>query len=145
MANSVTRATVHYVYVRIAHFYKILNNIIEITPPPGLLTRSRTRGQYVAPRCRINGLFILSLSHSHVEYDSTKNYQCKKRKIISRSYYGTPFHHTSSPKLPLKHSAQRKLIHVVGMETVYVCMWQDSDSIHTHNQRIKNFRLTSYT
>ena len=30
----------------------------------------------------------------------------------------------SSPKLPLKHTAQRKLIHGVGMETVYVCMWQ---------------------
>ena len=36
-----------------------------------------------------------------------------------------PFHHTSSHKLHLKHSAQRKLIHGVGMETVYVCMWQD--------------------
>ena len=71
-------------------FYKIINNIIEIT--------------------------ILSPSHSHMEYDSTKNHQHKKPKIISRSYYGTPFHHTSSPKLPLKHSAQRKLIHGVGME-----------------------------
>ena len=123
-------------------FYKILNNIIEITPPPGLLTRSRTRGQYIAPQVsyKCNGLFILSQSHSHMEYDSTKNYQHKKPKIISRSYYGTPFHHTSSPKLPLKHSAQRKLIHDVGMETVYVCMWQGSDSIHTHNQPIKNFR-----
>ena len=38
-------------------FYKILNNIIEITPPlPGLLTRSRNRGQYIAPRCRINAM-----------------------------------------------------------------------------------------
>ena len=37
-------------------FYKILNNIIEITPTPGLLTRSRTRGQYIAPRCRINAM-----------------------------------------------------------------------------------------
>ena len=36
-------------------FYKILNNIIEITPP-GLPTRSRTRGQYIAPRCRINAM-----------------------------------------------------------------------------------------
>ena len=69
----------------------------------------------------------------------------KKTKIISRSYYGTPFHHPSSPKLPLKHSAQRKLIHGVGMATVYVCMWQGSDSIHTHNQPIQNVRLTSYT
>ena len=31
------------------------------------------------------------------------------------------------------------IIHGVGMETVYVCMWQGSDSIHTHNQPIKNF------
>ena len=37
-------------------FYKMLNNIIEITPPPGLLTRSRTRGQYIAPKCRINAM-----------------------------------------------------------------------------------------
>ena len=38
-------------------FYKILNNIIEITPPPpALLTRSRTRGPYIAPKCRINAM-----------------------------------------------------------------------------------------
>ena len=80
-----------------------------------------------------------------MEYDSTKNDQHKKPKIILRSYYGTPFHHTFSPKLSLKHSAQRKLIHGVGMETVYVCMWQGSDSIHTHNQHIQNSRLISYT
>ena len=76
-----------------------------------------------------------------MEYDYTKKYQHKKTQIISRSYHGTPFHHTSSPKLSLKHSAQRKLIHGVGMETVYVCMWQDSDSIHTHNKPIQNFHL----
>ena len=86
-------------------FYKILNNIIEITPPPfrpGLLTRSRIRGQYVAPQVsfKCSGLFILSPSNSHMEYDSTKKYQHKKPQIISRSYHGTPFHHTSSPKLP---------------------------------------------
>ena len=57
-------------------FYKILNNIIEITPPPGLLTR----GQYVAPQVsyKCNGLFIISPSNSHMEYDPTKNYQHKK-------------------------------------------------------------------
>ena len=117
-------------------FYKILNNIIEITPPQAI------HSPQVSYKC--NGLFILSPSHSLMEYDST-NITNIKPKIISRSYYGTPFHHTSSPKLPLKHSAQRKLIHSVGIETVYVCMWQGSDSIHTHNQPIKNVRLTSYT
>ena len=30
--------------------------LTEITPPPGLLTRSRTRGQYIAPKCRINAM-----------------------------------------------------------------------------------------
>ena len=74
-----------------------------------------------------------------MEYDHTKSYQNKKPQIVSRSYHGTPFHHTSSPKLPLKHSAQRKLIHVVGMETVYVCMGQDSDSFHTPNQTYSKF------
>ena len=104
-------------------FYKILNNIIEITPPPSrptnpLSKRWTIRSPQVSYKC--NGLFILSPSHSHMEYDSTKNYQHKKPKIISRSYHGTPFHHTSSPKLPLKHGAQRKLIDGVGMETATV-------------------------
>ena len=35
-------------------FYKILNNIINITPPPGLLKPSKNRGHYIATRCRIN-------------------------------------------------------------------------------------------
>ena len=36
-------------------FYKMLNNIINITPPPGLLRPSKKkRGHYVATRCRIN-------------------------------------------------------------------------------------------
>ncbi|KAK2170960.1 hypothetical protein NP493_1120g01059 [Ridgeia piscesae] len=32
-------------------FYKILNNIINITPPPGLLKPSKNRGHYIATRC----------------------------------------------------------------------------------------------
>ena len=32
---------------------KILNNIINITPPPGLLKPSKNRGHYIATRCRI--------------------------------------------------------------------------------------------
>ena len=102
-------------------FYKILNNI-QITPPSRptnpLSNPWTVHSPQVSYKC--NGLFSLFPSHSHMEYDSTKNYQHKKPKIISRSYYGTPFRHTSSPKLPLKHSAQRKLIHGVGMETVCV-------------------------
>ena len=115
-------------------FYKILNNIIEITPPPppGLLTRSRTRGQYIAPKCRINAMVFSFYPRAIRIWNMIppKITNIKKPKIISRSYYyGTPFHHTSSPKLPLKHSAQRKLIHGVGMETVYVCMWQKCGKI----------------
>ena len=53
-----------------------------------------------------------------MEYDPTKNYQHKKHKIVSRSYHETPFHHTSSPKLPIKHSNLR-LFYVAGVETVY--------------------------
>ena len=35
-------------------FYKNCNNIINITPPPGLLKPSKHRGHYIATRCRIN-------------------------------------------------------------------------------------------
>ena len=35
-------------------FYKILNNIIEIKPPTGLLTRSHNRHHYTVPRSRLN-------------------------------------------------------------------------------------------
>ena len=35
-------------------FYKILNNIIKISPPSGLLTRSHNRHHYIVPRSRLN-------------------------------------------------------------------------------------------
>ena len=35
-------------------FYKILNNIIKINPPTGLLTRSHNRHHYTVPRSRLN-------------------------------------------------------------------------------------------
>ncbi len=35
-------------------FYTILNNIIKINPPTGLLTRSHNRHHYTAPRSRLN-------------------------------------------------------------------------------------------
>ena len=96
-------------------FYKILNNITEITPPPpppppqaylpALEPVDNTYSPQVSYKC--NGLFIVFPSHSQMEYDSTKSYQRKKPKIISRSYYGTPFHHTYSQN----HSNLSKLSH----------------------------------
>ena len=53
-----------------------------------------------------------------MEYDPTKNYQHRKPEIVSRSYNETLFHHTSSPKLPIKHIKLR-LFYGVGVETVY--------------------------
>ena len=35
-------------------FYKILNNIIKISPPAGLLTQSHNRRHYTVPRSRLN-------------------------------------------------------------------------------------------
>ena len=35
-------------------FYQILNNIIKINPPAGLLTRSHNRHHYTVPRSRLN-------------------------------------------------------------------------------------------
>ena len=37
-------------------FYKILNNIIEINPPTGLLTRSHNRHHFTIPRSRLNSV-----------------------------------------------------------------------------------------
>ena len=49
-----------------------------------------------------------------------------------------PFTTPPQPKLPLKHSSVN-LFYGVGMETVYVCMRQDSDSFHTPNQTYSTF------
>ena len=35
-------------------FYKMLNNIFNIIPPPGLLKPWKNRGYYIATRCHIN-------------------------------------------------------------------------------------------
>ena len=38
-------------------FYKILNNIIEINPPTGLLTRLHNRHHFTIPRSRLNTVY----------------------------------------------------------------------------------------
>ena len=58
-------------------FYKKFNNIINITPPPGLLKPSKNRGHYISTRCRINtvhSVLLLPSSNSHLEYDPTTYY-----------------------------------------------------------------------
>ena len=40
--------------IKQAMTYKILNNIIKINPPTGLLTQSHNRHHYTAPRSRLN-------------------------------------------------------------------------------------------
>ena len=59
-------------------FYKILNNIIEINPPPtGLLTRSHNRHHFTIPRSRLNTVvysFHLPQSHPHLEHNSKRDH-----------------------------------------------------------------------
>ena len=58
-------------------FYKILNNIIEINPPTGLLTRSHNRHHFTIPRSRLNtvcSILILPQSHPHLEQNSKRNH-----------------------------------------------------------------------
>ena len=45
-------------------FYKILNNIIKISPPSGLLTRSHNRHHYIVPRSRLNTVVLLQMQTS---------------------------------------------------------------------------------
>ena len=52
--------------IKQAMTYKILNNIIEINPPTGLLTRSHNRHHFTIPRSRLNTVHsILILPQSH--------------------------------------------------------------------------------
>ncbi len=60
-------------------FYKILNNIIKINPPTGLLTRSHNRhhySDYTAPRSRLNAVQILILpsTHPHLEHTPKRDH-----------------------------------------------------------------------
>ena len=56
-------------------FYKILNNIIKINPPKGLLTRSHNRHHYTVPRSRLNtSILILPSSHPHLEHNSKRDH-----------------------------------------------------------------------
>ena len=48
-------------------FYKILNNIIKISPPSGLLTRSHNRHHYIVPRSRLD-----TVGQFHDERDKVK-------------------------------------------------------------------------
>ena len=59
-------------------FYKILNNIIKISPPSGQLTRSHNRYHYIVPRSRLNTvvdpILILPSSHPHLEHNSKRDH-----------------------------------------------------------------------
>ena len=57
-------------------FYTILNNIIEINPPTGLLTRSHNRHHFTIPRSRLNtSILILPQSHPHLEQNSKRDHR----------------------------------------------------------------------
>ena len=51
-------------------FYKILNNIIKISPPTGLLTRSHNRRHCIAPRSRLNTV-VYSFYHRAIRIFSS--------------------------------------------------------------------------
>ena len=77
-------------------FYKILNNIIEITPsmPTNLLSNPWTiHSLQVSYKC--NGLFILFRA-IRIWNTIPPTITNIKTQNVSRSYHGTPFHHTSS-------------------------------------------------
>ena len=58
-------------------FYKIINNIIKISPPSGLLTRSHNRHHYIVPRSRLN-----TVSYTHFTLEpSASGTQFQKRSL----------------------------------------------------------------
>ena len=67
---------------------------ITLRSPPPIPTNPLSnlwtiRRPQVSYKC--NGLFILSLSNSHMEYDPTKNYQHKKPKSFQEAIMELPF------------------------------------------------------
>ena len=87
-------------------FYKILNNIINIIPPPGLLKPSTNRGHYIATRCRINTavfsfypreIRIWNMIPPHIT--EIENPIASQAAIMK-----PPLHNTQSPKLPVKQT-----------------------------------------
>ena len=91
-------------------FYKFLNNIINITPPPGLLKPSKNRGLYIATRCRINtavfsfyprAIRIWNMIPPHI-------IEIENPIAFSNSNNEPPLHNTQSLKLPVKQTSYNK-------------------------------------
>ena len=83
-------------------FYKIVNNIIKISPPTGLLIQSHNRHHYIVPRSRLNTvlcILILPSSHPHLEHNSKRDHGNHTNRILSSSHKQTPFHHANSSKM----------------------------------------------
>ena len=82
-------------------FYKILNNIIKISPPSGLLTRSHNQHHYIVPRSRLNTVVYSfyprairiwnTIPKEITEITQPESFQAAKKQ--------TPFHHPSSSKM----------------------------------------------
>ena len=68
-------------------FYKILNNIIKINPPTGLLTRSHNRHHYTVPRSRLN-----TVVYSFTLEPSASGTQSQKRslKLNNQNHFNQP-------------------------------------------------------
>ena len=79
-------------------FYKILNNIIKINPPTGLLTRSHNRHHYTASRSRLNTVLYPfypraiciwnTISKEITEIKQPESFQA----AISKLPFNTPIH-----------------------------------------------------
>ena len=82
-------------------FYKILNNIIEINPPTGLLTRSHNRHHYTAPRSRLSTVVYSFYPRAiriwnRIPKEIT---EIKQPESFQAAIKQTPFHHPNSSKM----------------------------------------------
>ena len=79
-------------------FYKILNNIIQISPPTGLITRSHNRHHYIVPRSRLNTA-VYSFYHRAIRICNTIPKEITEitqpesfQAAISKLPFTTPIH-----------------------------------------------------
>ena len=114
-------------------FYRILNNIIKISPPTGLLTRSHNRHHYIVPRSRLNTVvysFYPQATRIDLEHNSKRDHWNYTTRIISSSHKQTHFHHPNSSKMLVTkpHSG----IMVLMLSRLLLVSWQCHTVVSDH-------------
>ena len=71
-------------------FYKMLNNIIKINPPAGLLTQPHNQHHYTEPRSRLNPVVQLYTHFTFEPSASGTQFQKRSLKLNNQNHFKRP-------------------------------------------------------